>query len=68
MAISQSNAEPRRPINQAVLAEAHGIRTTWHGPADVSSVGHQANLHLDLVHPKLGFRNTQASMRRPEKY
>lgn len=32
----------------ASLAEAFGVRTAWHGPGDVSPVGHAANLHLDL--------------------
>jgi len=33
----------------AALAEAFGVRTAWHGPGDVSPVGHAANLHLDLA-------------------
>lgn len=32
----------------AVLCENYGIRTAWHGPGDVSPVGHAANIHLDL--------------------
>lgn len=32
----------------AVYAEQFGIRTAWHGPGDVSPVGHAANIHLDL--------------------
>lgn len=32
----------------AVLCETFGVRTAWHGPGDVSPVGHAANLHLDL--------------------
>jgi mannonate dehydratase len=32
----------------AVLCESFGVRTAWHGPGDVSPVGHAANLHLDL--------------------
>ena len=32
----------------AALCEAFGVRTAWHGPGDVSPVGHAANLHLDL--------------------
>ena len=38
----------------AVLCEAFGVRTAWHGPADVSPVGHAANLHLDLSCPNFG--------------
>lgn len=32
----------------ATLAEAFSVRTAWHGPGDVSPIGHAANLHLDL--------------------
>lgn len=32
----------------AALSEAFAVRTAWHGPGDVSPVGHAANLHLDL--------------------
>ena len=38
---------PARKI--AILAELYGVRTAWHGPGDVSPVGHTAQLHLDLV-------------------
>jgi len=33
----------------AALCEYFGIRTAWHGPGDVSPVGHAANLHLDVA-------------------
>ena len=32
----------------AAYGEFFGVRTAWHGPGDVSPVGHAANLHLDL--------------------
>jgi mannonate dehydratase len=32
----------------AAFCEFFGVRTAWHGPGDVSPVGHAANLHLDL--------------------
>ena len=37
---------PARKV--AALAELHGVRTAWHGPADTSPVGHAANVHLDV--------------------
>ena len=40
--------------NVAVFAGMYGIRTAWHGPGDVSPVGHAANLHLDLWAPNFG--------------
>jgi mannonate dehydratase len=33
----------------ARLGEAFNIRTAWHGPGDVSPVGHAANAHIDLT-------------------
>lgn len=32
----------------AAFCEFFGVRTAWHGPGDVSPVGHAANLQLDL--------------------
>ncbi len=33
----------------ARLAEAFNVRTAWHGPGDVSPVGHAANAHIDFA-------------------
>ncbi len=33
----------------AALGELFGVRTAWHGPGDVSPVGHAANVALDLA-------------------
>jgi mannonate dehydratase len=33
----------------AALGEIFGVKTAWHGPGDVSPIGHAANLHLDLA-------------------
>jgi mannonate dehydratase len=38
----------------ASLAEAFGVRTAFHGPGDVSPVGHAANVHLDVALPNFG--------------
>ena len=32
----------------ATLGEWFGVRTAWHGPGDLSPVGHAANAHLDM--------------------
>ncbi len=40
----------------ATLCEAFGIRTAWHGPGDVSPIGHAANVHLDLACPNFGIQ------------
>ncbi len=42
--------------NVAILGAMYGVRTAWHGPADVSPVGHAANLHLDLWSPNFGIQ------------
>jgi mannonate dehydratase len=43
----------------AALCEFFGVRTAWHGPGDVSPVGHMANLHLDLACPNFGIQEAQ---------
>ena len=40
----------------AAYCEFFGIRTAWHGPGDVSPVGHAANVHLDLAVPNFGIQ------------
>jgi mannonate dehydratase len=42
------------------LAEAFGVRTAWHGPGDVSPIGHAANLHLALVSHNFGIQEVPA--------
>jgi mannonate dehydratase len=38
----------------AILGEMFGVKTAWHGPGDVSPVGHAANVALDLVSYNFG--------------
>jgi len=33
----------------AAMGELFGVRTAWHGPGDVSPIGHMANVTLDVV-------------------
>ncbi len=40
----------------AILCEWFGVRTAWHGPGDVSPVGHAANLHLGLASSNFGIQ------------
>jgi mannonate dehydratase len=40
----------------ATVCEVYGVRTAWHGPGDVSPVGHAANLHLDVSSPNFGIQ------------
>ncbi len=55
MHISQMGGlTPARHV--AAFANMFGVRTAWHGPGDVSPVGHAANLHLDLWAPNFGIQ------------
>ena len=45
---------PARKI--AIMAESFGVRTAWHGPGDVSPVGHAAQVTLDLVSSNFGIQ------------
>lgn len=40
----------------AILCEQFGVRTAWHGPGDVSPVGHAAQIHLDLASTNFGIQ------------
>ena len=42
----------------AILGEFFGVRTAWHGPGDVSPIGHAANLALDLVAYNFGVQES----------
>jgi mannonate dehydratase len=44
----------------AALCEFFGVRTAWHGPGDVSPVGHAANLQLDLACHNFGIQEQHA--------
>lgn len=44
----------------AALCEFFRVRTAWHGPGDVSPVGHAANVHLDLAIPNFGIQEARA--------
>jgi mannonate dehydratase len=40
----------------AATCEMFGVRTAWHGPGNVSPVGHAVNLHLDLSIANFGIQ------------
>lgn len=53
--VSQAGGfSPARKI--AILAEQFGVRTAWHGPGDVSPIGHMANVTLDIVSYNFGIQ------------
>lgn len=43
----------------AAFCEFFNVRTAWHGPGDVSPVGHAANVHLDLTVPNFGIQEAR---------
>ena len=47
----------------ASLCEFFNVRTAWHGPGDVSPVGHAANVHLDLAISNFGIQEARAFTR-----
>jgi mannonate dehydratase len=56
---------PARKI--AILAENFGVKTAWHGPGDVSPVGHMANVTLDLVSYNFGIQEYSAFNQRTQE-
>ncbi len=48
---------PARKV--AALCDFFSVRSAWHGPGDVSPVGHAANVHLDLAIPNFGIQEAR---------
>ena len=44
----------------AAMAEIFGVKTAWHGPGDVSPIGHAANVTLDLICYNFGIQEYSA--------
>ncbi len=40
----------------AAMGEIYNVRTAWHGPGDVSPIGHSANVALDIACYKFGIQ------------
>ena len=38
----------------AAMCEFFGVRTAWHGPGNVSPIGHAVNTHIDFAVPNFG--------------
>ncbi|HVV26380.1 MAG TPA: enolase C-terminal domain-like protein [Rhizomicrobium sp.] len=55
MHISQMGGlTPARKV--AAMGEIFNVRTAWHGPGDVSPIGHMAMVHLDLAITNFGIQ------------
>ncbi len=44
----------------AILGESFGVRTAWHGPGDVSPIGHACNVTLDVASYNFGVQEYSA--------
>jgi mannonate dehydratase len=44
----------------AAMGELMGVKTAWHGPGDVSPIGHAANIALDLACYNFGIQESYA--------
>lgn len=44
-----------------IFAEQFGVRTAWHGPGDMSPIGHAANIHIDLAARNFGVQEWSAT-------
>ncbi len=44
----------------AAMSEIFGVRTAWHGPGDVSPIGHMANVTLDVTCYNFGIQEYSA--------
>ena len=42
----------------AALGELFGVRTAWHGPGDVSPIGHACNVTLDITSTNFGIQES----------
>lgn len=52
------------PVRKIIaFCDAYGIRTAWHGPGDVSPIGHSVNTHLNISTPNLGIQEWSCSIR-----
>lgn len=52
---------PARKI--IALADAYGVRTAWHGPGDMTGIGHAVNTHLSISTPNFGTQEWSCSIK-----
>jgi mannonate dehydratase len=51
----------------AIMGELYGVKTAWHGPGDVSPIGHMANATLDIVSYNFGIQEYSAFNERTQE-
>ncbi len=47
-------------LKVARLCESFGVRTAWHGPPDMTPIGHAVNAHIDISIPNFGIQEWHA--------
>lgn len=52
---------PTRKI--IALADAFGVRTAWHGPGDMTGIGHAVNTHLSITSTNFGVQEWSCSIK-----
>ena len=45
------------------LADAYGVRTAWHGPGDMTGIGHAVNTHLSITSTNFGIQEWSCSIK-----
>lgn len=52
------------PVRKIIaLADAYGVRTAWHGPGDMTGIGHAVNTHLSISSPNFGIQEWSCSIK-----
>lgn len=52
------------PVRKIIaLADAYGVRTAWHGPGDMTGIGHAVNTHLSISSTNFGIQEWSCSIK-----
>lgn len=52
------------PVRKIIaFCDTFGVRTAWHGPGDLTPIGHAVSAHLDLSTPNFGIQEWSCSIR-----
>ena len=52
------------PVRKIIaFADVNGVRTAWHGPGDMSGIGHAVNTHLSISSPNFGIQEWSCSIK-----